>query len=37
MSFYVIKQDTLIEGSVALDGLPESIDPSEWLLGKVLR
>lgn len=36
MSFYVIKQDTLIEGSVALDGIPESIDPSEWLLGKVL-
>lgn len=36
MSFYVIKQDTLIEGSVALDGVPDTIDPSDWLLGKVL-
>lgn len=36
MSFYVIKQNTLIEGSVALDGVPSNIDPSDWNSGKVM-
>ena len=34
MAFYIMRQDTLIEGSAALDGVPESIDPSEWIQGK---
>jgi hypothetical protein len=36
MSFYVMKQDTLIQGSVALDGVPDFIDPSDWIAGKVM-
>ena len=29
-----MRQYTLIDGSAALDGVPDSIDPSEWLAGK---
>lgn len=36
MSFYVMQQNALIEGSVALDGVPEFIDPSDWIAGKVM-
>lgn len=36
MPFYVMKQDTLIPGSVALGGLPAGIDPSDWLTGQPL-
>lgn len=34
MSFYIIKQDTLIDGSRSLDGVPEVIQPLEWMKGK---
>lgn len=34
MPFYIMKQDTLIEGACSLDGVPDSIDPSEWIQGK---
>ncbi len=34
MAYYIMKQDTSIEGSAAVDSLPENIDPSEWIQGK---
>lgn len=34
MSFYIMRQDTLIEGSRSLDGLPDHMDSSEWMQGK---
>ncbi len=36
MAFYIMKQDTLIEGSLALDGTPDFIDPSDWIAGKIM-
>lgn len=36
MAFYVLKQDATIEGSIALDGVPDTIEPSEWIQGKLM-
>ncbi len=36
MSYYILKQDTTIEGSIALDGVPDFIEPSEWIQGKLM-
>ncbi|MBI3561659.1 MAG: hypothetical protein HY080_08095 [Gammaproteobacteria bacterium] len=34
--FYILDQDAEIEGSAAVDGLPESIDPIDWIRGKIM-
>src|SRR5690606_8412424 len=34
MAFYIMKQYTLIEGAPSLDGVPDTIDPNEWIQGK---
>ena len=34
MSFYILRQDTLIQGSALIGGVPESMDVLEWLQGK---
>lgn len=34
MSFYIMKQDTLIDGARSLDGVPDNIDPMDWIAGK---
>ena len=31
-----MKQDTLIEGSAALDGLPDDMDALDWMQGKIM-
>jgi hypothetical protein len=33
-SFYIMRQDTLVEGACSLDGVPDSIEPLEWMQGK---
>lgn len=34
MAFYIIRQDTLIEGSRIVMDVPDNIDPLEWIQGK---
>jgi hypothetical protein len=34
MGFYVMRQDTSIEGSAAVVGLPDSMDALEWMQGQ---
>lgn len=36
MSFYIMQQDTLIDGARSLDGEPEDMDALDWVLGKPL-
>lgn len=36
MKFYILDQDAEIEGSAAVDGLPESMDPIDWIRGKIM-
>lgn len=36
MGFYIFRQDKLIEGSAAIDGVPDSIDVEEWISGKAM-
>ncbi len=37
MSFYIFRQKTLIKGgAAALDGVPDNVDPSEWIQGKIM-
>ena len=36
MAFYIMKQYTLVEGVASLDGLPDDMDPMDWLQGKVI-
>lgn len=37
MSFYIMQQDTMIDGARALDGVPDDIDPLDWILGKPIQ
>lgn len=37
MSFYIMRQDTLVPGSRSVDALPDNIDPSEWIHGKLMQ
>lgn len=34
MPFYIMREDTSIDGSRAVDGVPDSFDPSDWIKGK---
>lgn len=34
MAFYIMRQDTSIEGSCALDGVPDDLNAEEWIQGK---
>jgi len=34
MSFYIMRQDTLIEGARSLDGIPDGMDSLDWVQGK---
>ena len=34
MPFYIMRQETAIEGSAGLDGLPDYLDPFDWISGK---
>ncbi|TYK64489.1 imm11 family protein [Colwellia echini] len=34
MPFYIMKQDTMIEGVAAVDSVPDNIDSFEWVQGK---
>ena len=34
MSFYIMRQDASVEGSCALDGLPDNMDSLEWMQGR---
>lgn len=36
MAYYIMRQDTLIEGSRSIDGFPENIDVEEWIQGKTV-
>jgi len=33
MAYYIIRQDTLIDGSRSIDGIPNNIDLEEWIKG----
>lgn len=37
MAFYIISQDTLIEGSRSVMDVPDNIDPLEWVQGKLVK
>lgn len=37
MPFYIMKQDTLIDGSRSLDGVPDNIEVTDWVAGKVMQ
>lgn len=34
--FYILEQDAEIEGSASVEGLPESMDPLDWIRGKIM-
>jgi len=34
MPFYIMKQNTLIEGCAAIDSVPDNIDSLDWIQGK---
>lgn len=34
MSFYIMRQDTLIDGARSLDGVPDEIEALDWIQGK---
>jgi hypothetical protein len=34
--FYILDQDAEIEGSAAVEDLPESMDPIDWIRGKIM-
>ena len=36
MAFYIMSEDTSIDGCRALDGVPDHIDPEAWIQGKQL-
>lgn len=36
MAYYIMSQDTLIEGSRSIDGIPENINVEEWMQGKTV-
>ena len=36
MKFYILDQDAEIEGSAAVDGLPDFMDPIDWMRGKIM-
>jgi hypothetical protein len=36
MAYYIMRQDTSIEGSRSIDGIPENIDVEEWIQGKTV-
>ncbi|TQV76399.1 hypothetical protein FLL45_00070 [Aliikangiella marina] len=36
MKYYIMRQYTLIEGSPAIDGVPDNVDSLEWIQGKAM-
>jgi hypothetical protein len=36
MSFYIMRQDTSIDGSCSLDGVPDGIESLDWMQGKTM-
>ena len=37
MSFYIMKQDALMEDIASIDGLPNHMDPLKWMQGKQMQ